>query len=201
MAEDLAVLDLRFRYVEREPQSVEIVWLIAALESAYRHAYWWTEEEIREPPMFYGLVLYPEHWPHPPLKEVDPSAALRVRRLSLGSPLDIVLSIPLEYYAAVAVPFGHRLVAAFVSTVEFVFTAPERIRAKKAAYRADEKRHEAEVKKAEVDIKRFEVEKQRYEAELRQLEVPTEDAWEASGRQKPFELERGTVSLEGHEER
>jgi hypothetical protein len=105
----------------------------------------------------------------PPL---PPILRLRVRRLSVASPLDALLAIPTEFYAA-AGPF---VVVNFLDRLERVFNMPQRIRLENVRLDRDYWQAQAERDDARDRYYKRSAERSNYELAEGQLEAP--DGWD-----------------------
>jgi hypothetical protein len=118
------------------------------------------------------------------------AAPFKVRKLSMASPLDVVLSIPSEYWMGGGVVL-------FLDALERKFNVLDRIRTEKAelaARRASAKADEAAAEYREIQVR------QAIDALRHREERPARSVEGIDGEPAPFQLETGTVSVE-HPER
>jgi hypothetical protein len=128
-------------------------------------------------------VIYPETFlPEPARRRIAP----RLRRMSMGSPFDVVLSIPAEYWT------GGGLFL-FLTAVEKKFNAVERIRTERAEEAAN--RAEAQARQREAEVR--EAMAQRQLAQLR-AQMQHADS-RVEGLEDPnaaFQLRKGELVVE-----
>jgi hypothetical protein len=181
---DPPVLRLRLRYQHKgEPTPEDIAGVIADLETAYRHCYLWAAGERNRPPI---LARVPEPhfattlkvWPSPKVPPLGPDVSFSVRRFVLRSPLEVVLTIPHEYWASASLAL-----VLFVKNIESLFTAPARIA---LTYKS------ARVEMERADVELIELGAARYRAMADRERAREEYRLQRS----PFHLEEGELSRE-----